>query len=56
MDLHSFAPGTNGRDNLHTRLAQLLAAARNLATRSGRRITQSFKSQGTPKSAGTSIS
>lgn len=42
--------------NLHTRLARLLPAAWNPATCSGRRITRLFNSQGTPKSAGTSIS
>lgn len=55
VHLHRFAPGTNGRDSLHTRLARLLPAAQNLATCSGRRITQLFNSQGTAKSAGTSI-
>lgn len=56
MHLHRFAPGTNGRDGLHTRLAWLLPAAQNLATCSGRRITELFNSQGTAKPAGTSIS
>lgn len=53
--IHSFALGTNGPDNLHTRLACVLLATRNLATHSGRRIIQSLNSQGMPKTAGTSI-